>query len=168
MAKVKTSNQEFPIPDEWVALPDESQEARNQRDARIRRSLSTYVPSINNAQLSYTQEGEETIVRVTTQLGTKGGEERLFFPASSIQCDLSAIHQTLRDAPSSVPPVLILAWELKWLQVTGQLTFKRLLEYQPRIQQVLSERSPYHQVEQIHQRLKDLPPASSPFSPLGF
>ncbi|MBA2681155.1 MAG: hypothetical protein H0U76_22495 [Ktedonobacteraceae bacterium] len=186
MAKVKTSNQEIPIPDAWVVLSDDSQEAKNARDGRIRRGLANFVPSINNAQLTYAQEGEETVVRVTTQLGTKAvdvfeeaegtlllDEEQAtplpqFFTVSSIQCDLSEIHQTLRDAPPYVPPVLKLAWELKWLQITGRLTFKRLMEYQPKIQEALTSREPYSLVEHIHQRLKELPPAPSPVAPLGF
>jgi hypothetical protein len=165
--KVKTTNQEFPIPDEWVALSEDTQEAKNQRDARLKRLLSTYIPSINNAQLTYSTQEEETIVRVTTQLGTKG-VDMPFFPTAGMQCNLSGIHETLRSAPAYVPPVLLLAWELKWLQVTGKLTFEKLLEYQPKIEKALAEREPYQLVTYIHQRLKDLPPAPSPVAPLGF
>lgn len=44
-SKVKTSNQEFPIPDEWVALAEDTQEAKNQRDARLKRLLGAYIPT---------------------------------------------------------------------------------------------------------------------------
>ena len=174
MAKVKTNNQEFPIPDEWVALADDSQEAKNQRDTRVRRLLSSYIPAITNAQLSFTTEGDETIVRVTPQLGTKGVEELWahlpvpsFFYLTGLHCDLVPVHEALRAGPPYMPPVLKLAWELKWAMITGNLTFKRLLDYQPQIQRVL-EQHDGGLVEQIHERLKGLPPLSSPAAPIGF
>src|SRR5712691_11355052 len=129
MAKVKTTNQEFTIPDEWVRLSDDSQEAKNQRDTRLRRLLAGYSPAITKAQRSDTTEGEETIARVTPQLGTKGvdgggsGQDLPpFFLLSGLRCDLDPVHQALRDAPAYLPPVLRLAWELKWAMLTGKLT----------------------------------------------
>jgi hypothetical protein len=174
-AKVKTNNQEFPIPDDWVALADDSQEAKNQRDTRLRRLLASYVPAVTNAQLSYTTEGDETIVRVTPQLGTKGVEELSaaqplpsFFFLSGLHCDLAPVHEALRDAPPHMPPVLKLAWELKWAMITGRLTFQRLLDYQPQIQQVLQRHGEESLVEHIHERLKGLPSLKSPAVPIGF
>lgn len=175
MAKVKTTNQEFPIPAAWVALEDDSQEAKIQRDTRLRRLLSGYIPAITTAQLTYSQEGDETIVRVTPQLGTKGTEAHatdqgvspLFF-TSGLRCSLGNVHQALRDAPAYLPPVLKLAWELKWAMLTGKLTFERLMTYQPEIREVLEERSESGLVERIHQRLKDLRPMPSPAAPIGF
>ncbi len=175
MAKIKTTNQEFPIPAAWVALEDDSQEAKIQRDTRLRRLLSGYIPAITNAQLTYAQEGEETIVRVTPQLGTKGREAHatdqgvspLFF-TSGLRCSLGNVHQALRDAPAYLPPVLKLAWKLKWAMLTGKLTFERLMAYQPEIREALEERSESGLVERIHQRLKDLRPTPSPAAPIGF
>jgi hypothetical protein len=176
VAIVKTANQEIPIPDAWVALTDESQEAKSQRDARLRRLMGGVVPSINNAQLTYNQEeGKGMVVRVTTQLGTKATEEHeegdqglpSFFFYTKLQCDLNEVHASLCNAPRYLPPVLKLAWELKWLQVTGKLTFPKLLEYQPAIQKVLEDSTSSNQVEHIHQRLRDLPPAPAPTAPIG-
>ncbi len=173
-AKVKTNNQEFPIPDEWVALANDSQEAKNQRDTRLRRALAGYIPAITNAQLSYSTEGDETIVRVTPQLGTKGVEEPeagqslpSFFFLSGLRCDLAPVHEALRKAPPYLPPALGLAWQLKWEMLNGRLTFQRLLDVQPRIQQVLEESAGEGRVEHIHERLKGLPPLKCPAVPIG-
>jgi hypothetical protein len=174
MATMKTTNQEFPIPDEWVVLADESQEAKNQRDTRIRRKLGSYIPALTNGQITYTQEGEEMVVRVTPQLGTKAvmlrEQEQLpsFFFLSRMQCDLEDVHARLRDALAYLPPTLSLAWELKWLQVTGQLTFQRLIDYQPKIRETITANHDARLVEHIHERLRDLPAISAPAAPLGF
>lgn len=169
MAKVQTTNQTFPIPEDWVALADDSQEAKLQRDTRVRRLLSSYLPAITNAQLSYSTEGEETIVRVTPQLGTKGREEvPAPFSCGGLHCDLAGVHVVLRDAPAYRPPALLLAWELKWTMLTGQLTFERLLAFQPRIQAVLQDAAERGLVEHLHERLRDLPALPCPLAPPGF
>ena len=50
---------------------------------------------------------------------------------------MSIVHQRLTDAPAYLPPLLKLAWGLKWLSVSGQLTFERLIQYQPLLSHAL-------------------------------
>ena len=64
------------------------------------------------------------MVRVTPQLGTKGGYL------------IDLLTQALDAAPQQLHPTISLAWELKMLQISGHFTGKealsRLLAYQTR------------------------------------
>lgn len=171
MAKVKTGNQEFEIPNEWVVLAEDTPEARTRRDELLRRKLGGLIPSITNGVITVREESGEQVVRVTAQLGTKAAATAdlpALFYLTPMYCDLDNVHQALRDAPSYLPPVLKLAWELKLLLVTGKLTFDRLRAYQPAIQKVLEERESSTLVEEFHRRLSEMETLGSPFVPLGF
>lgn len=178
--KVKTTNQEFPIPDEWVALTDDSQEAKNRRDELLRRKLGGLIPAITNGVITVREEGGEQIVRVTQQLGTKAagttdeeGEHKEHslppeFYLTPIHCDLADVLGRLQEAPPYLPPVLKLALELKWLLISGKLTFDRLVAYQPTIREALEERHSTSLVEELHRRLCEVPPPHASYVPLGF
>lgn len=174
MAIVKMTNQEFPIPDSWVALPDDTQEAKVSRDARLKRLLGTYIPAITNARLNYTQNGEQTIVSVVPQLGTKGTEapEASVLPASfftsSFHCDFGQTLSTLHSLPPFQPSVLTLAWQFKLLQLNGQLNFQRLAPHHSVIREALRKHADRSLVEMFHARLKAVPPVPAPAAPLGF
>src|SRR2546430_17526829 len=64
--------------DERVVSEKGEEEAKRQRDARLKRWLSTMSPAATNATLNWSERtkpdgSKETVVRVTPQLGTKGG-----------------------------------------------------------------------------------------------
>lgn len=170
MPKVRLQNQEFPIDDALIALDPKivaeqgEEEAKKQRDSNLKRWLSTVSPAATNATLSWTEESKpdgtkETIVRVTPQLGTKGGSEALI--------------QRLEAIPQRVHPVMALAFELRILERSGQFTGKealsRLLSYQERIEQALDYRD-HDQltVSSIARELRHARPIPSPWVPFGF
>jgi hypothetical protein len=177
--KVKTGNQEFEIPDEWVRLEVDNDEHKKRRDELLRRKLGGLLPSITNGVITVRDENSETVVRVTAQLGTKAlpepgeeGEVSVVLPAafylSPMHTDLSEVHRVLREAPPYLPPVFALALRLKWEVIKGKLTFERLLAYQPEIQQVLDEHTSNSLVEEFHRRLVEVAPPRITVVPLGF
>lgn len=119
----------FPISDELLKLRDDSQQAKEERDARVRRVIGQYAPAALNATLTYETEGEAQIVRVTPNLGRK---------ASSV---FESVHQTLISAPRYIDPALALAWEIKWRYLTGNLNPAQLVTYRPRLDQMLGQGS---------------------------
>jgi len=173
--KVKTGNQEFEIPDTWVALTEDTEDAKRRRDELLRRKLGGYVPAITNGVISVREEGGDTVVRVTPQVGTKAaaGEPAenglpAAFYLSPMRTDLTDVLFVLRDAPAYLPPTLKLALELKWLLISGKLTFDRLVAYQPIIREALEERHATSLVDELHRRLTEVPPPRISYVPLGF
>jgi len=172
--KVKTGNQEFDIPDEWVALAEETEDAKRRRDELLRRKLGGYIPAITNGVISVREEDGNTVVRVTQQVGTKAAAEETesclpaAFYLSPMSTDLTGVLSLLRDAPAYLPPTLKLALELKWLLISGKLTFDRLVAYQPVIREALEERQSTSLVEELHRRLTEVPPPRISYVPLGF
>ena len=172
MARVKLQNQEFDLPEELIVLDKRivnekgEEEAKKQRDIHLKRWLSLVSPAATNATLNWSLEtkpdgSKETIVRVTPQLGTKGG-----YVTDSLLASLNAI-------PQRIHPVIALTFELKMLQISGhfsgQQALPRLLAYQERIQRALEqESSEEREIGMIAQRLRDAKPAPSPWVPLGF
>ncbi|GCE32011.1 hypothetical protein KDA_74950 [Dictyobacter alpinus] len=172
MAKVKLQNQEFEIPQELTALDERvvaekgEEEAKKQRDINLKRWLSQVSPAATNATLNWSEESKldgskETVIRVTPQLGTKGGRE-----IDALIGDLCAI-------PQRIHPVMELTFELKLLQISGQFigreALPRLLSYQSRINHALEyENSDERIVSEICRKLQDAQAAPSPWVPLGF
>lgn len=175
MTVVQLQSQEFTLDEkgeELIAL-DESviaekgeEEAKKQRDARLKRWLSQMSPAATNATLNWSERtrsdgSKETVVRVTPQLGTKGGYI------------IDALTQALDDAPQHLHPTISLAWEVKMLQISGHFTGKealpRLLAYQTRIDRALEYGGGEERViAAIDRRLQEAKPAASPWAPLGF
>lgn len=165
MAKIRLQNQEFEIPEELIALNEGlkaekgEEEAKKQRDANLKRWLSQVSPAATNATLTWSEENKpdgskETIIRVTPQLGTKG--------STVIEARLCAI-------PQSIHPVIGLTFELKLLQLNGQLDLPRLLAYQERIIDALEHvDSDERTVSTIVRRLQNAKAAPAAFVPLGF
>jgi hypothetical protein len=172
MAKVRLQNQEFEIPQELIALDPGivaekgEEEAKKQRDSNLKRWLSQVSPAATNATLQWSEESKpdgskETVIKVTPQLGTKGGYM------------LDALIANLSTIPSSIPPIIALTFELKMLQLSGQLIGKdalpRLLAYQARITEALEQgNSDGRTVGNIARKLRDAQAAPSPWTPIGF
>lgn len=172
MPKVRLQNQEFPIDDALIALDPKivaeqgEEEAKKQRDSNLKRWLSTVSPAATNATLSWTEESKpdgtkETIIRVTPQLGTKGGRVS------------EALIERLGALPQRVHPVIALAFELRVLEMSGQFTGRealtRLLSYQERIELALDSRNNDQlTVSGIAQELRHARPIPSPWIPPGF
>ncbi len=156
-AKVKLQGQEFPIPDDLIALPDDSEEAKRQRDNRLKRWLSQVSPAATNATLQWKEENGETIIQVTPQLGTKGG------------IVVDPVMEALIATPQVVHPVFSLAVELKMRLAARQLDLPSLLRYQSRIDEALSDgHDEERKVEAIYRRLSEVKATASPWVPLGF
>lgn len=171
-AKVKLQNQEFDIPEELIALDPKivgekgEEEAKKQRDINLKRWLSQVSPAATNATLNWTEESKsdgskETVIRVTPQLGTKGGVV------------IDALIENLCAIPQRIHPVIALTFELKLLQLGGQFTgeeaLPRLLAYQARINDALEhEGSDERLIGDIARKLQDAQAAPSPWAPLGF
>jgi hypothetical protein len=165
MAKVRLQNQEFEIPDDLIVLNEDLKaekgeaEAKKQRDANLKRWLSQVSPAATNATLNWSEENKsdgtkETVIRVTPQLGTKG--------SAIIEARLCAI-------PQSIHPVIGLTFELKVLQLNGQLDLPHLLAYQQRIIDALENKGHDENIiSAIVRRLQDAKAAPAAFAPLGF
>ncbi len=168
MAKVRLQNQEFEIPEELIALDEGikaskgEEEAKKQRDSNLKRWLSQVSPAATNATLNWSEENKpdgtkETVIRVTPQLGTKGGGV------------LDSLIENLCAIPQSLDPILALTFELKLLQLNGQLNLPRLLAYQQRINKALENvGSDGYMISTIFRRLQDARSVPSPWAPLGF
>ena len=174
-AKVKLQNQEFDIPDDLIALDPAiaaekgEEEAKKQRDNRLKRWLSTVSPAATNATLAWSEEEDKTktdgskvtVIRVTPQLGTKGGGV-----TETLMANLSAI-------PQSVHSVIALTVELKMLQLDGRLTglqaLPLLLSYQQRIADALEhEGTDERIIGEVARRMRDARTIPSPWVPVGF
>ena len=154
---VKMQNQTFPIPDDLIALPNESDEAKQQRDSNLKRWLAQISPAATNATLQWGEENGQTVVRVTPKLGTKG---------SFVVDPLIGL---LQDAPQSIPTTWSLVTDLKLLLASGKLTPGLLFSYQERITQALVEASQEErQVSEFYRRLKEAKAVPSPITPMGF
>ncbi len=168
MPKVRLQNQEFEIPQDLIALEPTivaekgEEEAKRQRDSNLKRWLSQVSPAATNATLNWTEESKpdgskETVIRVTPQLGTKGGYVS------------AALIENLRVIPQSVLPMIALTFELKMLQLTGRLDLGLLLAYQQRINEALEHQGGDERiVSDIARRLRDAKPAPGPWAPIGF
>lgn len=170
-AKVKLQNQEFEIPDALIELNPTilaekgEEEAKKERDVRLKRWLSTVSPAATNATLAWSEEGKDdekvTVVRVTPQLGTKGGGM------------IETLMEKLGAIPQTIHPVIALTIELKMLQLNGQLAglqaLPRLLSYQQRIINALEHEGHDERIiGEVARRLRDAPSTPSPWVPVGF
>ncbi|GHP00680.1 hypothetical protein KSF_107270 [Reticulibacter mediterranei] len=168
MARVRLQNQEFEIPSELITLDAQivtekgEEEAKKQRDSNLKRWLSQVSPAATNATLTWSEDdkpdgSKETIIRVTPQLGTKGGVV------------FDALVERLCALPQRLPEIIALAWELQMLLLTKQLNQERLVGYQRRIIDTLEhEDKSNYIIGDIARRLREAKAVPSPFAPLGF
>jgi hypothetical protein len=168
MPTVRIQNQSFEIPEDLIALDEGvvtskgEEEAKKLRDSNLKRWLSQVSPAATNATLNWSEENKpdgtkQTVIRVTPQLGTKGG------------IVIDSLTEKLCAIPQSLDPILALTFELKWLQHNEQLDLPRLLAYQQRINEALENvGSDGHIISTILRRLQDAKPVPSAFAPLGF
>ena len=154
---VRMQNQTFPFPSELAALVDESEAARRERDSMLKRWLSQVSPAATNARLEWSEENGDTVVKVSPQLGTKGG------------LVVDPLSDALRDAPPYVPGSFSLVATLKMRLASGELTLSSLLAAQERVATVLEEGYIEERlVGHCFRHLKEAKALPSPLAPTGF
>jgi hypothetical protein len=147
----------FPLSEALFRLRDASQQAKDERDARIRHALSQFAPSAINATLTYEHDGETQLVRITPNQARKAA---LF----------DDVHQTLVTAPPYIDAKIALAWEILWSHLHGTLKPAHLALYRQRVTRVLER--PYRRDEPsfsaIHQALSRCEGSVPREAPRGF
>ena len=147
----------FPLSDALFALRDTSQQAKEERDARIRHAVGQYAPSATNATLTYEQEGEIHLVRITPNQARKAAV-------------FDDVHHTLITAPPFLDPTFALAWEILWRNLQGDLNPAKLALYRDRVRQALDRhhRQDKRSLYDIHLALSKCEGILPREAPIGF
>ncbi|KYC34693.1 hypothetical protein WA1_49065 [Scytonema hofmannii PCC 7110] len=108
-------NQEIPI-EEKIAASDDV----------LRQAISSYYPELAHAQIQRNSEGETVKIKMIKQAGTKG-------------CNTPNIIQYLAESLDCTNPALLLSWQLKLMEINGNLSIEQLIELQPVIDKAVEE-----------------------------
>lgn len=138
-------NQQIPI-EEKIAASDDV----------LRQAISSYYPELAHAQIQRELEGETVKIQMIKQAGTKG-------------CNTTNIIQYLAESPDCTNPALLLSWQLKQMEINGNLSIEQLIELQPAIDKAVGEGEVWIQAIQatLHS-LKNAPSVPSNLAITGY
>jgi hypothetical protein len=144
MPKILLEGQEITLTPEQAAT-----------DRTIADTLLPFYPDIANAEFKRREKDGETLIEIVKRPGTKG--------------NLTTPIQILKEAPEYINPLILLALQIKALEIQRALTVETLIPLQPRIQDAIQlgekESSETMQVASVLKSASPIP-AKTPI--LGF
>lgn len=108
---LKLEGQELPLTAEIAAT-----------DQTIIAAIAPFFPEAASAEIKREQNGETTIIRLVKKAGTKGN-----------------YLENIINVTNELNPSIALSWQLKQMEIRGELTLERLLKIQPLLENAISE-----------------------------
>ncbi|EDX74159.1 hypothetical protein MC7420_4144 [Coleofasciculus chthonoplastes PCC 7420] len=124
-------------------------------DQAITDTLLPFYPDIANATFKRTENEGETLIEIVKRPGTKGN---IYTPL-----------QILKDSPEYINPVILLAVQLKALEIQGALTLETLILLQPTLQNTTQfGEKESTEIKRVASALKSASPIPAKTPILGF
>lgn len=140
MPKIILEGQEIVLPEEHC-----------QTDETIKHVLMPFYPAIAGAAIQRQIENGEEVIRIAKAVGTKG-----------------SVLETLLAADDALNPALELAWQLRTLELRGDLTLNILIALQDNLDRAVTSGSDDAQtIEKVVRALKSASPQPSQFRVIG-